>query len=205
MTVPLCLVSVRSSRMRQRSSVPARTGHIPLGQLTLTASDNRCDHIDGAAGPLSGSGVTGPNGTFLSSRTVQSGALLSCRSLRAELHCRVCPECRLYWPEPASVRPTEPSTLTRRVRFQGIRPQACELPVGSLASFSAWIGSTMGTILLRVHSSFSASPGSSRRLTGRNGGNRTGCCSFMKGERGRKLLMACQYRYRITGHSISDT
>jgi hypothetical protein len=45
--------------------------------------------------------------TFLFSCKVQSGALLYCQSLRAELHRWTFPESRLYWPEPASVRHTE--------------------------------------------------------------------------------------------------
>jgi len=80
--------------------------HIHLGQLPLTAPFNRCHHIDGAVRLLSGSGLTGSNGMIPFRRRAQRGGLQSSQALQAVLHWWTFPECRLYWPEPASVRHT---------------------------------------------------------------------------------------------------
>ena len=78
-----------------------RTGHIPLGQFPLTRSDDRCSQIDVAAGPFSGSGLTGSDRRLLFSRKV-----LKCRT--HELPSPPAPSCaggvlimsRLFGPSP---------------------------------------------------------------------------------------------------------
>jgi hypothetical protein len=99
------------------SRLPIAPGHIHLVQLPLTASETRCRQIDGAAGPLSGSGPAGPNGVIPSCRREQGVGLQSCQSLQAELHWWTFPECRLYWPKAASVRHTEANFALNTNRF----------------------------------------------------------------------------------------